>query len=198
MNLPNKLTLLRIILIPIMLIFMLPLPFDFAADWNAFVRHYGMIIALIIFCVASYTDHLDGSIARKHNIVTNLGKFMDPIADKLLVLSAFIALTELGLVSSWVPIIVLMRELSVTGIRLLAIERGKVIAASMIGKAKTVTQIIALIVLMLSDILRTFLDAGAVTSFFGILSTICVLAAVLMTLLSGADYLKKNIYLLTE
>lgn len=196
MNLPNKLTIMRIILIPLMLIMMLPLPFSGAEKWNLFVRTYGMIFALVIFSVASYTDHLDGSIARKRNIVTNLGKFLDPIADKLLIISAFIALTELGLVSSWVPVIVLFRELSVTGIRLLAIEQGKVIAAGKLGKVKMVMQIVAVITVMLGDILASLLQLGLVNKIFSVLSFITVLAAVIMTLVSGADYLRKNIYLL--
>lgn len=198
MNLPNKLTIVRIILIPVMLIFMLPLPWAFAAGWNSFVREWGMIIALIVFSAASYTDHLDGSIARKRNIVTNLGKFLDPIADKLLVISAFTAMVELGLISSWVPIIVLFRELSVTGIRLLAAERGRVIAASYIGKVKMVTQIIAIITVMLCDIIHTHVSMDMVKNVFGILQTITLIAAVVMTLVSGFDYLKKNIHLLKE
>lgn len=196
MNLPNKLTILRIILIPVMMIFMLPLPLAAAAGWNHFVRSYGMIIALVIFGIASYTDHLDGAIARKRNIVTNLGKFLDPIADKLLIVSAFTALTELGLVSSWVPIIVLFREFAVTGIRLLAIEQGRVIAAGKLGKFKMVTQIAAIILLMLSDIIRSHAGEGILSSVFTVAAQITVLFAVFMTLWSGWDYLKKNISLL--
>mgnify|MGYP001379951011 FL=1 len=196
MNLPNKLTFLRIALIPLMLIFMLPLPFAAAAGWNHFIRSYGMIIALIVFCIASYTDHLDGSIARKRNIVTNLGKFLDPIADKLLIVSAFIGLTQLGLVSSWVPVIVLFREFSVTGIRLLAIEQGRVIAASKLGKFKMVTQIIAVISLMLKDLFLTHFTHYILRQCISVIAGITVTFAVVMTLLSGADYLKRNIGLL--
>ncbi|MDD2214808.1 MAG: CDP-diacylglycerol--glycerol-3-phosphate 3-phosphatidyltransferase [Oscillospiraceae bacterium] len=130
MNLPNKLTVMRIVLIPLVLIFLLPLPWSQAAAWNDFLSSGGRLIALLFFMIASFTDYLDGHIARARGIVTNLGKFLDPIADKMLVLSAFIALTELGRISSWIPVIILFRELSVTGIRLLAAKDGVVIAAS--------------------------------------------------------------------
>ncbi|NLF20940.1 MAG: CDP-diacylglycerol--glycerol-3-phosphate 3-phosphatidyltransferase [Clostridiaceae bacterium] len=198
MNLPNKLTVLRIYLIPVMLIFMLPLPFEAFAGWNTFVSQYGMIIALLIFSVASYTDHLDGAIARKHNIVTNLGKFMDPIADKLLVLAAFTALVEIGRLSSWVPIIILFREFSVTGIRLLAMEKGTVIAASKQGKLKTVTQNVSIILLMLEEIIRTWFPNIALLPYISAIVTVSVLLAVAMTIISGVDYLLKNRGLLTE
>lgn len=198
MNLPNKITLLRIILIPLMLIFLLPLPFAFAEPWNIFISKFGMIIALIIFSIASYTDHLDGAIARKNNIVTNLGRFMDPIADKLLIISTFTALVELGKVTAWVPLIILFRELAVTGIRLLAIEKGTVIAAGKLGKYKMVSQIVAIIVLMIACILEIWVkDTGLVGIVFYI-SNALVLFAVFMTLWSGLDYIVKNRNLLTE
>ena len=192
MNLPNKLTLTRIILIPFMLIFMLPLPVGFLPGWNTFSLRYGMIIALIIFSLASYTDHLDGSIARKNNIVTNLGKFLDPIADKLLILSAFTAFVQLNRISSWVPIIILFREFSVTGVRLLGIEQGKVIASAYVGKLKMVFQIIAILALMLENILSTFISAGVFLQIFSILTNLFVFATVILTLVSGIDYVIKN------
>ncbi len=198
MNLPNKITIVRILLIPVMMVFMLPIPLPGFEGWNAFIRENGMIVALIIFSIAAYTDHLDGAIARKRNIVTNMGKFLDPIADKLLVLSAFICLVERGLLTSWVPVIVLFRELAVTGIRLLAVERGKVIAASKLGKLKTVTQIIAIIVIMLLDIIRVKLPNMTLIAFMDGLGYFTVFLALVMTIISGVDYYLKNKELFAE
>jgi CDP-diacylglycerol--glycerol-3-phosphate 3-phosphatidyltransferase len=192
MNLPNKLTITRMILVPIIIIFMLPMPFLGPNGWNAFINKYGMLIALILFSVASYTDHLDGSIARRDNLVTNFGKFLDPIADKLLIISVFIAFVELGKISSWVPIIILAREFAVTGIRLLGSEQGKVIPSAMLGKIKMVVQIVAIILLMLDHILQGFFKMNGFLSFVSTLALIVTGLAVLMTLLSGLDYIMKN------
>ncbi len=104
MNLPTKLTILRILLIPLVLLFMLPLPWQAATGWNEFILGPGMLVALVIFSIASYTDYLDGHIARKHNLVTNMGKFLDPIADKLLVLAVLIAFVDRGRMSTIVPV----------------------------------------------------------------------------------------------
>ena len=138
MNLPNKLTLLRLILVPFYFFFLLcdAIPFN----W---------LIALVIFIAASITDKLDGTIARKYNLVSTFGKFMDPLADKFLVIAALMGMVELGVVSSVAAYIIVARELLVTGIRLLAVEDGVVIAANNLGKAKTVTQMIAIIMLSL-------------------------------------------------
>ena len=146
LNIPNKLSLLRIILSPLILLFMLPIPCncEWLQGWNQFVTNWGMIIAAILFGFASYTDYLDGHIARSTNQVSTFGKFIDPIGDKLLVMTVFTAWVELGRVTSFVPIIILLREFSVTGLRLIAAGKGQVIAASYFGKCKTVSQIIAL------------------------------------------------------
>ena len=117
MNLPNKLSLIRIILVPIILVFMLPIAG--ATAWNSFVANYGMIIALILFAVAAYTDHLDGKIARRDNLITDLGKLLDPIADKFLVITVFMAFAYLGRISVWIPVVVTFRELAVTGLKFL-------------------------------------------------------------------------------
>ena len=136
MNLPNKLTLLRICLIPVFVIVML-------SQMNNF-----FLISCIIFILASITDFLDGRIARKHNLVTDFGKFMDPLADKLLVLSALICMIEYNLVAGWMVIIIVARELTVSILRAIAADNGKVIAASGGGKIKTTSQMIAIILLI--------------------------------------------------
>ena len=141
MNLPNKLTLLRIILIPFFVFFLLA-PVDIPG------KQY---IALGIFAIASLTDLIDGKIARKYNLVTNFGKFMDPIADKLLVSTALICFVQLDWIPAYMAVIIIAREFIVTGMRLLANGEGRVIAASMWGKAKTVTQIIAISLLLLDN-----------------------------------------------
>ena len=137
MNLPNKITVSRILLIPIFMI-VLYLPIQ-----------YSEIIALIIFLVAAATDGIDGHIARSRNLVTNFGKFLDPLADKLLVAAALIALVGMQRIPSWIVTVIIAREFAVTGIRLLAVGEGRVIAASMLGKIKTVTQIISIALLLL-------------------------------------------------
>ena len=137
MNLPNKLTLLRICLIPVFVIVML-------SQMNNF-----FLISCIIFILASITDFLDGRIARKHNLVTDFGKFMDPLADKLLVLSALICMIEYNLVAGWIVIIIVARELTVSILRAIAADNGNVIAASGGGKIKTTSQMIAIILLLI-------------------------------------------------
>ena len=170
MNLPNKLTLFRIFLIPVFILVML---FNIPSKY---------LIACVIFIVASITDAMDGHIARKHNLITDFGKFMDPLADKLLVISALICMIEVDLVSSWMVIIIVARELTVSILR--AIADGKVIAASGGGKLKTISQMIAIPLLLLgvqfgSNIL---LSIGNIT----------ILIATLLTLYSGWEYLYKN------
>ena len=157
MNLPNKLTMFRVILIPV-------------------------FIVVLIFCVASFTDYLDGHIARKYNLVTNFGKFMDPLADKLLVSSALICMIEMGMLPAWIVIIIISREFIITGFRLIAAEGGLVIAASWWGKIKTVTQMIMIILLLLG--------------VQGIIATILIFLATLFTVISGVDYIVKNISIL--
>lgn len=178
MNLPNKLTILRVILIPFFVVFML---FDItgAADkW----------IALVIFCVASLTDMLDGKIARKYNLVTNFGKFMDPLADKLLVCSAMICLIEKGQLAAWIVIIIIAREFIISGFRLVAADNGIVIAASYWGKFKTVFQMLMVIVLILN----------IPNSFFAVLGTVLTYIALALTVVSLIDYIAKNKNVLKE
>lgn len=194
MNLPNKLTIIRICMVPLILIFLLPLPElneGFVA-WNQFMLEYGRITALVLFVIASLTDYFDGVIARKHNLVTNLGKFLDPIADKMLVISVFIALIQTGRLSAVVAIVVIIREFFITGIRLMASDHGVVIAANNLGKAKTVSQIVALIFVLSEPILffltSSFLDAKWIT----LTGDIIVWISVVLTLVSGINYVREN------
>ena len=177
MNLPNKLTILRVILIPFFVVFML---FDItgAADkW----------IALVIFCVASLTDMLDGKIARKYNLVTNFGKFMDPLADKLLVCTALICLTTMNRLNVIVVQVIIAREIIISGFRLVASDNGIVIAASYWGKFKTVSQMALIIVLIM--------DLGGVWNVVG---TVLTWVALLLTVVSLIDYIAKNKQVLTQ
>lgn len=171
MNLPNKLTILRVILIPVFLaaLFLAPVPMN-------------RYIAVLIFIVASLTDLLDGKIARKYNMVTNFGKFMDPLADKLLVMSALVSMVALEDLPAWVVIVILAREFAITGFRTLAVEAGIVLAASWWGKVKTTVQMVMIIVVLLE------LPFG----FMGFVETILVGLAVFFTILSGWDYIVKN------
>ena len=146
MNLPNKLTLFRVILIPFFVFFLL----------EPYFEGYGNYIAVAIFIIASITDFLDGKIARKYHLVTNFGKFMDPLADKLLVCSAMICLIDLGKLASWIVIIIIAREFIISGFRLIASDNGVVIAASYWGKFKTTFQMLMVIVLMLDITLSQF------------------------------------------
>ena len=177
MNLPNKLTVLRVIMIPFFVVFML-MDITGAADkW----------IALAIFIVASLTDLLDGKIARKYNLVTNFGKFMDPLADKLLVSAAMICMIEKGMLASWIVIIIISREFIISGFRLVASDGGIVIAASYWGKFKTVFQMMMIIVLIM--------DLGGV---FDIIGTALVWIALARTIVSLIDYVIKNKKVLTQ
>ena len=157
-----------------------------------------MIIALVLFSIASITDTVDGYLARKYKIVTNIGKFLDPIADKLLVASVLIALVELERITSWVAIIIISREFIVTAIRLLAAEKKVVISASYIGKVKTVVQIIAIIIIMINTQIEIFFPNWAGLTYTGVCSDIILFIAVALTLISGYDYLRKNIHFVKE
>lgn len=192
MNLPTKLTILRIILIPIILFFMLPLPFEGASAWNQFILSWGMIVAAAIFGLASYTDFLDGHIARKQNLITNLGKFLDPIADKLLVIAVLIALVERGRISTVVPVIILLREFAVTGIRLLAATDGSVIAASNIGKAKTVSQIVAILMIQIMMGVQHWIGTTTIWTVGNTIANFALVICVILTIVSGWDYYAKN------
>lgn len=177
MNLPNKLTVLRIIMVPFFVFFMLT---DVGGDANKW-------IALALFCVASLTDLLDGKIARKYNLVTNFGKFMDPLADKLLVCSAMICLIEMDKLAAWIVIVIISREFIISGFRLVASDNGIVIAASYWGKFKTVFQMAMIIVLIM--------DLGSV---FDIIGTVLVWIALALTVISLLDYVLKNKQVLTQ
>lgn len=199
MNLPNKLSLLRIILIPFTMLFMLPIHImGWAPDgWNNFIANHGMLIAAFIFIVASLTDMADGKIARKYNLITNLGKFLDSLADKMLVIAILIAFVEIGRVSAWFLMIIVLRELAVTGIRLLASNKGVVMAAKMIGKVKTTTQMIAIVYLMFEPTIMKLCNYGHVyplqTCWVTIVGDVLFLISVVMTVVSGMDYLLKNL-----
>lgn len=169
MNLPNKLTMLRVIMIPFFIVFLL-IP----------ITPYDKWIALAIFILASLTDLLDGKIARKYNLVTNFGKFMDPLADKLLVCSALICLIELDKIPAWMVIIIIAREFIISGFRLVASDNGVVIAASYWGKFKTTFQMAA-VCLLIADI-----------AAIGVVTQIILWIAVILTIVSLVDYLVKN------
>lgn len=197
MNLPNKLSLLRIILIPFTLLFMLPISiYGFEpSGWNAFINNHGLIVAAILFIVASLTDLLDGKIARKYNLVTDLGKFLDSLADKMLIIGVLLAFVELGRVSAWFVMIICLREFMVTGIRMVASSHGVVMAAKMIGKIKTTIQMIAIIYLMFEPLLNTLAGLAnlSIAGPISVVGDILFLASVVMTVISGLDYLIKNI-----
>lgn len=184
MNIANQLTILRMILIPVFLVFLL-VPMGHT-DLAVGAAHFSVarLIAALIFMVASLTDWLDGFLARKLNLVSNFGKFMDPLADKLLVMAAFVALVGLQEIPSWMVIVILAREFAITGFRLVAVEQGKVIAASPIAKWKTTFQMVALILYLLNNI--PFGKTGFP------LDSICLWIAVILTILSGWDYFAKN------
>ena len=197
MNLANKLTIFRIILVPIMVI----IPF-LGIQGELFSIPITYLIIDLIFIIASITDKLDGYIARSRNQVTTFGKFLDPLADKILVLTAMVLLVELGKIPAWIPIIVLAREFIVSGYRLVAVEKGgQVIAASIWGKLKTVTQMIAIILVMFDK--NSFWDCfkGSLTGAdyaINLISTILLLLSVVATIFSGADYLKSGKDLLKD
>lgn len=172
MNLPNKLTVARVILIPFFVFFLLFDPSNDTYKW----------IALALFIIASLTDMLDGKIARKYNLITDFGKFMDPLADKLLVCSAMIGLIELGRIPSWIVIIIIAREFVISGFRLIAADNGRVIAASYWGKFKTTFQMI-MVILMIANFDAVWMQ---------ILTQVIMWAALALTIISLVDYLVKN------
>lgn len=177
MNLPNKLTTLRVIMIPFFVFFLL---------WQNGENRTFRMIALALFIIASLTDLLDGKIARKYNLVTNFGKFMDPLADKLLVCSALICLIELNALPAWMVIVIISREFIISGFRLIASDNGVVIAASYWGKFKTTFQMASVVLLILDIPALAFV------------TTICVWIALLLTIVSLVDYIYKNHKILTE
>lgn len=171
MNTPNKLTVGRMIMVPFLVAFML-------TGWGGEANRY---ICLAIFAVASITDWFDGYLARKHNLVTNFGKFMDPLADKLLVCSALICFIQSGQLAAWIVIVIIAREFIISGFRLIAAENGVVIAANYWGKFKTVSQMIMIILL--------FLDLGG---FFAVLTEIFVWLSLALTVISLLTYIIQN------
>ncbi|NSW91059.1 MAG: CDP-diacylglycerol--glycerol-3-phosphate 3-phosphatidyltransferase [Firmicutes bacterium] len=198
MNLPNKITLSRILIVPIFMIFVVPFP-----DWvinnsvlraiapqlmalNNFIMKFGHYIAAIIFIVASSTDGIDGYIARKNKQITKFGIFLDPVADKLLVTAALVALVQRGSISSWTAIIIIGRELLVMGLRLVAAGEGTVISASKLGKAKTLVQIIAISATLLQNFPISYFTQFRLDRY-------TMFLAVIITIYSGYDYLVKNI-----
>lgn len=190
MNLPNKITLLRIALIPVFMIFAFPYP-EFMQSISfpglSFLVKHSDLIALILFVVAASTDAVDGHIARKYNLVTDFGKFLDPIADKLLVTAALLALMCVDKVYAWATMIILIREFIVTGLRLVAGTKGIVIAAGQLGKLKTVFQTAALSVLLAAPVFPA--DAEKIVYIIG---DILMGIAVLLTIVSGVEYIYKN------
>lgn len=197
MNLPNKLTVFRIILVPVFVAVILspPVPGHYLWSW-------------LIFGGASLTDHFDGRIARKRNQITNFGKFLDPLADKILVVSAFVCLMQLGFANIWCVLIVIAREFMVTFIRLIAAENGVVIAANKWGKAKTISQMAAVLLILAMQCVQELVAAGALHPFaiagagsdsaFLLFGNILVWIAAALTLISGAVYLKQNIRLINS
>ena len=179
MNLPNKLTVMRVILIPF---FVAALLYDNGSSQTM------RVVANVIFIVASLTDLFDGKIARKYNLVTNFGKFMDPLADKLLVCSALICLIELGQLPAWMVIIIVSREFIISGFRLIAAEQGIVIAASYWGKFKTTFQMIMIILLIL--------DLNY--PFSGVVNMVVTYIALILTVVSLIDYIVKNYKIFIE
>lgn len=178
MNLPNKLTVSRVILIPFFVFSLL-----YQGGENQNLRY----VAAAIFVIASLTDLLDGKIARKYNLVTNFGKFMDPLADKLLVCSALICLIELGQLPAWMVIIIISREFIISGFRLVASDNGIVIAASYWGKFKTVSQM-AMIIILIADF-------GGI---FDMIGNILIWVSLILTVVSLIDYVSKNVQVLTK
>lgn len=201
MNLPNKITLSRIFLVPVFMLFIIPLPgWLLESSWlgfmrhqmlsvNDFILHYGNWIAAAIFFIAASTDGVDGYIARKRQEVTVLGKFLDPIADKLLVTAALIALVQRNEVSGWAAMIIIGREFIVTGLRLVAAGEGIVISASNLGKIKTTTQMIAIVASLVKNFPISLFTTFQFDQFM-------MLAAVIVTIYSGYDYYVKNVHVI--
>lgn len=186
MNLPNRITLARIFMIPLMLLFLL-----LDVEWLAYELKIGsfslplnQLIGAILFIVAASTDGIDGYIARKHNLVTNLGKLLDPLADKLLVAAVLISLVAMGKCDAWIAVVIISREFAVTGLREVALLEGSVIAASNWGKAKTITQIIAISALLLNNFPFEWIHFP--------FDEVAIWLAAIITIYSGIDYFVKN------
>jgi CDP-diacylglycerol--glycerol-3-phosphate 3-phosphatidyltransferase len=203
MNLPNKITLSRICFIPILMLFIIPIPdvivnaglmqfiHSQMVSINEFIRAYGSYIAAGIFIIASSTDAVDGYIARKRQLVTNFGKFLDPIADKLLVTAALMCLVQNGDVNVWAAMLIVSREFIVTGLRLVAAGEGIVIAASKLGKLKTVLQDIAIVAMLLKNFPISLFSSFQFDDY-------AMLLAVIITIYSLYDYIKKNLHVINS
>ena len=191
MNIANRLTIARIVMIPLFLLIMC---FPKDALGMVSVLHSNLsvswLLAMIIFTIASITDFLDGYLARKYHLITNFGKFADPLADKLLVMTAFITLVGAGVIPMWIVAVIVCRELAVTGLRLLLVNDGEVLAAAWPGKVKTATQMLAIIFLLIDD----FPVKGLAFSIGTILLYVCLVA----TVYSGVDYFIKNKYVFAD
>lgn len=186
MNLPNRITLARIFMIPLLLVFLL-----IDVEWlshaiviGSYVLPVNQLIAALLFIIAASTDGIDGYIARKYNLVTNLGKLLDPLADKLLVTGVLIALVGMGKCDVWIAVVIISREFAVTGLREVALLEGSVIAASSWGKAKTITQIIAISAVLLNNFPFEWLHVP--------FAEYALWAAAVITIYSGIDYFVKN------
>lgn len=185
MNLPNKLTLLRIALTFVFMFFLF-------TTWS-----YGKAAALIVFAIASLTDYLDGMIAKRKGLISDFGKFMDPIADKILVLAAFLAFVEMRLIPAWTVLIIIFREFVILGLRVLGIIKGYVVAASRAGKHKTVSQVVTIFFILIYLIIKQYsIHSGLWTdtadSVCKVAIFLLMLVTVALTLLSGASYISKN------
>ncbi|MCG3419025.1 CDP-diacylglycerol--glycerol-3-phosphate 3-phosphatidyltransferase [Oceanobacillus jordanicus] len=190
MNVPNKITLSRIFLIPIFIL-LLSIPFNWGTwDIGETSLPVSDFIAALLFILAAATDWVDGHYARKHNLVTNLGKFLDPLADKLLVSAALILLVEMGMAPAWLVIVIISREFAVTGLRLVAAGEGIVLAAGSMGKLKTATQMIAIAILLLHQFPFSYIGFP-----FG---TVMLYAALFFTIVSGVDYFMKNWHVMRD
>ncbi len=190
MSLPNKITIVRILFVPVFMFFAMPAANWYPSGLQQLLSTAGPYIAIGLFIIAALTDILDGHLARKRNEVTNLGKFLDPIADKLLVLAGLLVLTVRFDLSVWIILIVFARELMVMGIRMIAAGEGVVIAASIWGKVKTVIQIIAIIAYLLNDVVEQLLNGLIKDMWY--LDDIVMGAAIIITIYSGIDYFIKN------
>lgn len=184
LNLANKITLIRIFLVPVVMFFLLIKIKIGSVQVGSFTLTLNELFATLVFILAAVTDGLDGYIARKNKIVTNLGKFLDPLADKLLITAALISLVEMQRLEAWIAIVIISREFAVTGLRLIAVAEGQVIAASPLGKLKTIVQIVAIVSLMLNNI-----PFATIPFPFAYIAT---WLAVIVTILSGIDYFYKN------
>lgn len=191
MNLANKLTLLRIILIPFFIVcFYIPSLIVNTVAVNNYLIPYANLLGLIIFLLAAITDFIDGYVARKYNMITDFGKFMDPLADKLLVTTALLVLLENGLISGWVVFVILAREFIVTGFRTIAASKGVVIAAGWLGKIKTVVQFMMISTLLLLNY--------PFEIFNWPVDRIFIALAVVLTVASGVEYIYKNLHIFDE